>query len=84
MPRPFTFRNSISDEVGLSLPETLHKSRGLEFVAKFICLLGESLCDYLFSKLERGNCCSFAYSTLACFRTGMSGSASFQRVRKSW
>jgi hypothetical protein len=27
---------------------------------------------------------SFAYSALACFKTGMSGSASFQRVRKSW
>jgi hypothetical protein len=27
--------------------------------------------------------CSFAYSALACFRMGMSGSASFQRVRKS-
>jgi hypothetical protein len=27
--------------------------------------------------------CSFAYSVLACFRIGMSGSASFQRVRKS-
>jgi len=28
--------------------------------------------------------CSFAYSALACFRMGMSGSASFQSVRKSW
>src|ERR1700677_175688 len=27
--------------------------------------------------------CSFAYSTLACFRTGMSEAASFPRVRKS-
>jgi len=27
--------------------------------------------------------CSFAYSALACFRMGMSGSASFQRLRKS-
>ena len=27
--------------------------------------------------------CSFAYSALACFRMGMSESASFQRVRKS-
>ena len=27
--------------------------------------------------------CSFAYSALACFKTGMSRSASFQRVRKS-
>jgi len=27
--------------------------------------------------------CSFAYSPLASFRIGMSGSASFQRVRKS-
>jgi len=27
--------------------------------------------------------CSFAYSALACFRMGMSESASFQSVRKS-
>ena len=27
--------------------------------------------------------CSFAYSALASFRVGMSGSASFQRLRKS-
>jgi len=27
--------------------------------------------------------CSFAYSALACFRMGMSGSASFQRAKKS-
>ena len=27
---------------------------------------------------------SFAYSALACCRMGMSGSASFQRARKSW
>src|SRR5256712_9253466 len=26
----------------------------------------------------------FAYSALACFRMGMSGSASFQRAKKSW
>ena len=29
------------------------------------------------------NYCSFAYSALACLRMGMSGSASFQIVRKS-
>ena len=28
--------------------------------------------------------CSFAYSTLASFRMGMSGSASFQSGRKIW
>jgi prepilin-type N-terminal cleavage/methylation domain-containing protein len=28
--------------------------------------------------------CSFAYSALACFRMGISGSASFQSDRKSW
>ena len=27
--------------------------------------------------------CNFAYSALACFRMGMSGSASFQSMRKS-
>ena len=30
------------------------------------------------------NHCNFAYSALACFRMGMSGSASFQRAKKSW
>jgi hypothetical protein len=34
---------------------------------------------------EKARCyCNFAYSALASFRMGMSGSASFQRVRKSW
>jgi len=28
--------------------------------------------------------CSLAYSALACFSIGMSGSASFQRMRNSW
>ena len=28
--------------------------------------------------------CSFAYSALASFKMGMSGSASFQRAKKSW
>src|SRR6267142_5961892 len=28
--------------------------------------------------------CSLAYSALACFRIGMSGSATFHRTRKSW
>src|SRR6266571_3612585 len=32
---------------------------------------------------EKGYC-NFAYSALASFRMGMSGSASFQRVTKSW
>jgi hypothetical protein len=30
------------------------------------------------------NYCSLAYSAWACVRIGMSGSASFHRVRKSW
>jgi hypothetical protein len=33
---------------------------------------------------ERKNYCSFAYSALASCRMGMSGSASFHRVKKSW
>jgi hypothetical protein len=40
------------------------------------------------SEADVANCvalsyCSFAYSALASFRMGMSGSASFQSVRKS-
>ena len=35
------------------------------------------------SRIRVGNYCSLAYSALACFRMGMSGSASFQRARKS-
>jgi hypothetical protein len=34
--------------------------------------------------LSTGDCCSFAYSAFASSRMGMSGSASFQSVRKSW
>ena len=34
-------------------------------------------------KLKLRRYCSFAYSALASFRMGMSGSASFQSVRKS-
>ena len=34
--------------------------------------------------LEPTSYCSFAYYTLASFRTGISGSASFQRAKKSW
>ena len=30
------------------------------------------------------NHCNFAYSALASFRMGMSGSAFFQRLKKSW
>jgi hypothetical protein len=29
-------------------------------------------------------CSNFAYSVLACFRMGMSGSASFHSAKKSW
>jgi len=35
------------------------------------------------SRLERRSYCNFAYSALACCKIGISGSASFQRVRKS-
>ena len=33
---------------------------------------------------KRRTYCNFAYSALASFRMGMSGSASFQRAKKSW
>jgi hypothetical protein len=36
-----------------------------------------------FNPARRNNYSSFAYSALACFRSGMSGSAFFQSVRKS-
>ena len=31
-----------------------------------------------------GHYCNLEYSVLACFKMGMSGSAPFQRARKSW
>lgn len=37
-----------------------------------------------FEGRERGSYCNLAYSAFACFKMGMSGSASFQSVRKSW
>jgi hypothetical protein len=41
------------------------------------------LCDVGRGSAVRHFHCSFAYSATACFRMGMSGSASFQSVRKS-
>jgi hypothetical protein len=41
---------------------------------------GAGLCKRLLTPIDY---CSFVYSAFASFRMGMSGSASFQRVRKS-
>jgi hypothetical protein len=43
-----------------------------------------SLTIHLPLSLEHRDYCSFAYSALASFRMGMSGSASFQSAKKSW
>jgi hypothetical protein len=48
-----------------------------------IRLLNECIGDLLLIE-KAGNHWSFAYSALSCFSIGMSGSASFQMVRKSW
>jgi hypothetical protein len=40
-------------------------------------------CRFVKSCIVGSNYRSFAYSALACFRMGMSGSASFQSVKKS-
>lgn len=39
--------------------------------------------EWVEHRRKRSDYCSFAYSASACFRMEMSGSASFQRVRKS-
>jgi hypothetical protein len=51
--------------------ESLHR------LAKPLPSIGNKNC------FGKGLHCSFAYSALASLRMGMSGSASFQRVRKS-
>jgi len=48
-----------------------------------LALLGSTAVAQGSGRRTRGYC-SFAYSALASFRMGMSGSASFQRVKKSW
>src|ERR1700674_2223489 len=69
------------------LPITLHLRSGRTFdgLAMYPCLAFNGLRrtregsrDYLMPIT-----CNFPYSALACFRMGMSGSASFQSVRKS-
>ena len=50
----------------------------------FLVQLNEIVIQLLrFKSLSAGNYCSFAYSALACFKMGMSGSPSFHKVRKS-
>jgi hypothetical protein len=54
--------------------------------ARFMCREKSTCGCSWFGWRKRGRMsahCSFAYSALACLRMGMSGSASFQRVRKS-
>ena len=47
--------------------------------------LADHLVGRIVAKASQGpNHCRLAYSALACLRIGMSGSASFQSVRKSW
>jgi hypothetical protein len=41
------------------------------------------ICDRCRGFSRQNSHCSFAYSALACFRMGMSGSASFQKLRNS-
>ena len=57
---------------GVSSTPVTHNERGL---VSF---------DNNFKKTDPSPYCNFAYSALACFRIGMSGSASFHSVRKSW
>ena len=59
-------------------------------LAPTACTVPRSCCQ-IFSGLGQklsgsftDNYCSCACSALACFRMGMSGSASFQSVKKSW
>ena len=55
------------------VPKTVSSGVPITLRRQSRCTSHERRCSY----------CSFAYSALACFRMGMSGSASFQRVRKS-
>ena len=53
-------------------------------VRRSLLRVGGRIVKYcLLSRLEHRNYRNLAYSALASFRVGMSGSASFQRVRKS-
>jgi hypothetical protein len=47
------------------------------------CTVVEITRRYLLFQFGHRNYCRFAYSVLACFKMGTSGSASFQRVMKS-
>ena len=55
-------------------PPTAHAGPGLWHSRDFPCRTEQTPAGY----------CSFAYSALASFSMGMSGSASFQRAKKSW
>src|SRR5438874_1225399 len=60
--------------------EKLHRDEGVAIGGN---IKTEALEGQLQCRATHRGYCSFAYSALACFRMGMSGSASFQRARKS-
>jgi hypothetical protein len=77
---------------GLLITRTLrrHKHQVRDFFNRHACLqqLRISKCrgetDDGLKKNGRHDYCSSAYPALASFKMGMSGSASFQRAKKSW
>src|SRR5579863_3911837 len=50
-------------------------------ISLFVVKNKQKPAGYFWNTHRHGN---LAYSTLACFSTGMSGSAVFQRLRKTW
>ena len=60
---------------------TTYRKTGRLFVLRVIEFLIYRRCDGV--RLRQPDYCNFAYSALASFRMGMSGSAFFQSVRKS-
>ncbi len=58
--------------------------RGSRYYRGFSSRLLDSIMIDIVVWCEMGVYCSFAYSALACFRMGISGSASFHSVRKFW
>ena len=64
-----------------SIPSIAVSDQSNGFPHQFVRLCERALIKFL--RESAINYCNFAYSALASFRMGMSGSASFQSVRKS-
>src|ERR1700736_5842885 len=82
---PLAAECELRDESRKDVMRRLYRAKGLRTPPQSRQCRGSHICKGNQTQASQtGGHCSLAYSALASFRMGMSGSASLQRAKKSW